>query len=196
MYTVGVRGCYEWEFIAGHLALDLCNTMSWRLDPARAIDRLGSGPLLADWFRAATGHPAPAGVDDAALAKVRVLRDATSRLVDAHLAGEPVPADDVRIVHAAWRTALGDARPSGRLPLTETIDPVTPEGLVSYLALAVGELLRRPDLSALRRCAGAGCGWFFLDTTRNHSRRWCDPADCGNRARVRAYTDRRRASAG
>ncbi|MEU7875254.1 CGNR zinc finger domain-containing protein [Dactylosporangium sp. NPDC049140] len=34
----------------------------------------------------------------------------------------------------------------------------------------------------------------FLDTTRNHSRRWCDPDHCGNRARVRAYSRRRRAT--
>ncbi|MGW5559426.1 CGNR zinc finger domain-containing protein [Micromonospora sp. NPDC003944] len=39
---------------------------------------------------------------------------------------------------------------------------------------------------------GEGCGWLFLDSTRNHSRRWCDPLDCGNRARVRAYVQRHR----
>ena len=81
---------------------------------------------------------------------------------------------------------------SSGLPLHETVDPTTPALLVSRLALATGELLHRPDLSALRRCDGDGCGWLFLDTTRNHSRRWCDSLDCGNRARVRAYARRHR----
>src|SRR5690349_21273253 len=146
MYIGTVTG-YQWQFIAGDLALDLCNTVSWRLDPARRVDRLGSGPLLADWFRAATGHPAPAGVDDATLRRVGDLRDAAIRALDAHLAGEPAAEADVGAAHAAWRAALADARPSVRLPLTEAVDPSTPDRLVSFLALAVGALLRRPDLA-------------------------------------------------
>ncbi|WP_426513933.1 CGNR zinc finger domain-containing protein [Dactylosporangium sp. McL0621] len=180
---------YQWCFIGGHLALDLCNTLSWRLDPARSVDRLGSATLLADWFEAATG--ARARADDAALERVRGLRGAAIGLIDAHLAGEPATGDDVRTVHEAWRAALAEARVSDRLPLTETVPADRP---VPYLALAVAELLRRPDLSTLRRCDGEGCGWLFLDTTRNRSRRWCDPDDCGNRARVRAYSRRRRAT--
>ncbi|MBU2667134.1 CGNR zinc finger domain-containing protein [Actinoplanes bogorensis] len=65
--------------------------------------------------------------------------------------------------------------------------------VAAHLALAVADLLDR-DRPELRRCDGDGCGWLFLDTTRNHSRRWCDPADCGNRARVRAYTRRQQAA--
>lgn len=172
---------YQWRYIGGHLALDLCNTRSWRLDPARDVDRLGSPALLADWFRTATGLAPP--VRDETLRRVRALREETIRVLDAHLAGaEP----DLGLLYAAWREALDHARPSARLPMTETAD-----GLEHHLALAVAELLHRPDLSALRRCDGEGCGWLFLDTTRNHSRRWCDSADCGNRARVRAYARRR-----
>ncbi|MBZ2410557.1 CGNR zinc finger domain-containing protein [Streptomyces sp. L06] len=37
----------------------------------------------------------------------------------------------------------------------------------------------------VRRCAGPGCGWFFLDRTRNSARRWCGSGDCGNRDRAR-----------
>ena len=44
----------------------------------------------------------------------------------------------------------------------------------------------------VRECPGRECGWLFLDTTKNHSRRWCDSADCGNKTRVRAYTERQR----
>ncbi|WP_433605054.1 CGNR zinc finger domain-containing protein [Dactylosporangium sp. CA-139114] len=172
---------YQWRYIGGHLALDLCNTVSWRLDPARSVDRLGTAALFADWFRTATGLPTEA--DHVMLDRVRVLRDETIRVVDAHLAGE---RPDLRFVYDAWLEALRHARPSERLPVTVTADEP-----VHHLALAVAELLRRPDLSALRRCDGEGCGWLFLDTTRNHSRRWCDSADCGNRARVRAYSRRR-----
>jgi len=38
-----------------------------------------------------------------------------------------------------------------------------------------------------------GCGWLFLDETRNRSRRWCSMKDCGNRAKARRHYRRRRA---
>jgi predicted RNA-binding Zn ribbon-like protein len=47
------------------------------------------------------------------------------------------------------------------------------------------------DLSRLRQCGGDECGWFFLDTSRNHSRQWCDMKDCGNLAKVRRFRERR-----
>ncbi len=28
------------------------------------------------------------------------------------------------------------------------------------------------------------CGWLFLDTTKNRSRRWCSMAYCGNRVKA------------
>ena len=43
-------------------------------------------------------------------------------------------------------------------------------------------------------CGGEGCGWMFLDESRNVSRRWCDSRDCGNCERVRKYLARKHAS--
>ena len=40
------------------------------------------------------------------------------------------------------------------------------------------------ELPLLHECAGEDCGWLFLDTSKNHSRRWCDMKSCGNRAKV------------
>ncbi|HEX3205086.1 MAG TPA: CGNR zinc finger domain-containing protein [Propionibacteriaceae bacterium] len=61
------------------------------------------------------------------------------------------------------------------------------------LGLALGDLSSRGyDLERLRRCADQDCGWFFLDTSRNRTRRWCDPGDCGNRNRVKAFAARHR----
>lgn len=36
------------------------------------------------------------------------------------------------------------------------------------------------------------CGWFFIDETRNHSRRFCSMGDCGNRAKQRRHWQRRK----
>ncbi len=196
-------GTYQWRAIGGHLALDLCNTMSWRLDPARRTDRLSSPTALVDWFQAVSPfphheelrrqiieNPGPAAT---ALDQVRELRESFARLANAHLGhGAPARPDDIARIAASRQAALAVATPSPGLPLTWTVEPDDPGRLTHTLALSVAELAHQPDLSSLRRCDGDGCGWFFLDTTRNHSRRWCDPLDCGNRARVRTYAERRR----
>src|SRR5438128_325072 len=34
------------------------------------------------------------------------------------------------------------------------------------------------------------CAWLFLDSTRNHSRRYCSMTECGNRAKQRRHYQR------
>jgi len=41
------------------------------------------------------------------------------------------------------------------------------------------------DGVVLHACANPACRLVFQDGSRNHGRRWCDTAGCGNRARVR-----------
>jgi predicted RNA-binding Zn ribbon-like protein len=60
------------------------------------------------------------------------------------------------------------------------------------LALSAESVFGSDDVDRLRQCGGTACGWLFLDATRNHSRHWCDMADCGNRAKVRRFRARAR----
>src|SRR5207245_332742 len=53
------------------------------------------------------------------------------------------------------------------------------------VARSAADLLTEGPLGAIRRCEGRGCGWLFLDTSRNRTRRWCDMRICGNRAKAR-----------
>lgn len=199
---MGSEQAYAWSRVGGHLALDLCNSVSWRLDPARTIERLPDPAHLVEWFCALTGEPVAASLRARvvkqpaeaaeALEAVRDLRGATTRLIDARLDQTVGRAEDVAAVGTAWRQALDVAELPLSLPLIPTIVPSTLPRLTSYLALSVVNLLQGAELRALGRCDGDGCGWLFLDTTRNHSRRWCDSSDCGNRARVRSYAARHR----
>src|SRR5439155_4438392 len=51
-------------------------------------------------------------------------------------------------------------------------------------------------LENIRQCQGDNCGWLFLDSSKNHSRCWCDMRDCGNRAKVRRHRLRKKHSGG
>jgi predicted RNA-binding Zn ribbon-like protein len=56
---------------------------------------------------------------------------------------------------------------------------------------SAAELLTSHDkLQLVRECGGPTCSWLFLDTSRNHRRRWCSMEGCGNRAKARRHYHR------
>src|SRR5205823_2097459 len=63
------------------------------------------------------------------------------------------------------------------------------------VARSAADLLTEGPLAAMRRCEGRGCGWLFLDTSRNRTRRWCDMRICGNHAKARRHHERMKTGA-
>jgi predicted RNA-binding Zn ribbon-like protein len=55
------------------------------------------------------------------------------------------------------------------------------------VARAASRLLTSSRLPRVRACDAPGCGWWFLDDTKNRSRRWCDMKICGNREKLRRF---------
>jgi hypothetical protein len=66
-------------------------------------------------------------------------------------------------------------------PAAEWMSSMAVSGLVLYVC--------RNGRERLRRCAAAGCGRWFADTTRNGSRRYCSGA-CASRTTVAAFRAR------
>lgn len=70
------------------------------------------------------------------------------------------------------------------------------ESMLWPIARAAADLLVSDQLPYIRACFSKTCEWFFLDTSKNHHRRWCDMTTCGNRAKVqRFYKRQKKASA-
>jgi predicted RNA-binding Zn ribbon-like protein len=61
------------------------------------------------------------------------------------------------------------------------------DGMLAPIAWSAAELLRDPASARIKECAGETCGWLFLDTSKNRSRRWCEMRDCGNRAKAQRH---------
>jgi len=59
--------------------------------------------------------------------------------------------------------------------------------LLPPIAWSAAELLRDPALTRVKCCSGRTCGWLFVDSSKNHSRRWCEMKDCGNREKARRH---------
>jgi predicted RNA-binding Zn ribbon-like protein len=200
--TPGPYVGFPWQVIGGDPAIDLVNTVAHRLDPERTVDRLVDPAHLADWLAVVAGRygwqvdVSPEQLSGKAGGRVlgwtRRVREATAELLDAHLASRTLPEPALRIVRRAGERARVRALIEPGLPVRPRFVAAGADDVPIVLGLAVERLCARANLDALRRCAAEDCGWFFLDTSKNSSRRWCDPGDCGNRARVRAFATRRR----
>jgi len=191
----------EFTLRGGHLALDFANTVGWHAREEQDEHLTDYACVLA-WARqtgvltsaqadrlvaSVNAHPDAA---NAALAEIIAVREAVYHLFSALAAGQPLPDDALAVLNAALHGALGHLRLSAGtegpiwlwLDDEEAFDcPLWP------VVRAAAELLTAPERARVRECAGTGCGWLFLDTSRNGSRRWCDTRDCGNRERVRRH---------
>ena len=64
--------------------------------------------------------------------------------------------------------------------------------MLNPIIRSAAELLTSDELIRVKECADdRGCGWLFMDRSKNRSRRWCDMKDCGNRAKARRYYERK-----
>ncbi len=59
--------------------------------------------------------------------------------------------------------------------------------ILNPIIQSAAELLISVDIGKVKLCGDNECGWIFLDSSRNQSRRWCDMKDCGNRAKARRF---------
>jgi len=97
-----------------------------------------------------------------------------------------------------WTAAVGRSRlvlaASGPAAVRLAVDEAPALLVPDRLAHACVDFLRTADLGRLRACPieEGGCGWLFLDHSRNRSRRWCAMEDCGSQAKARRLTERRR----
>jgi predicted RNA-binding Zn ribbon-like protein len=64
--------------------------------------------------------------------------------------------------------------------------------LAAEAAMAFADLVRLDELDRLRICDADDCQAVLVDLSRNHSRRYCDTGNCGNRQHVAAYRARKR----
>lgn len=190
------------ELVGNHVALDLVNTVAWRLDTGRSIDRLPDGMALVRWARfagvigagSATAFErqvtADADLGDEAAAAVRNVRERLYRVLEPLTAGRASSDGDVETLRRCLLETVGRAELVGVMPLQWTVRMGTVSDLPLELSLAAWRLLESEDRQRLRQCRDETCGWLFLDRTKNGSRVWCSSADCGNRTRARRHYQR------
>lgn len=184
--------------IGGHAALDLINTVQWRLSPARFEEDLVAYEHVLAWTRQSglvsdeevrtLARAARRESDDAEAesARVRTLREALYAALFSGADTEPV-LEDYRDAVAHGRLTVTGTATAWKFP----VDLALPR---RRIALQAFDVLMHADWTRLGQCHDAECGWVYLDTSPRHNRRWCVSADCGNRNRVREHYERARAA--
>jgi predicted RNA-binding Zn ribbon-like protein len=180
--------------------LAFINTLSGRPTGA-PVERLVSYDALIEWAReqhllsaAAAGrllakahkHPhQAAGV----LGRARDFREALDGLVSAIDAGRQPGTATLKTIGDCLASAYANGRLAphqGTLQWVASTDDDL-DRVVWEIGRAAGRLVVSPRLAPVRACAASDCGWWFLDDTKNRSRRWCDMKLCGNREKLRRF---------
>lgn len=198
------------RLVGGQLSLDFTNTVSWR---GRQFpeEKLNNYHDLLNWgvlagildeadSRKLSGE---GGIQPEAAKRVLEraveLREAIHRIFTANISAETVSDDDLITLNRELREALSRLRLS-----TETEGYTLNFGwggdsldqVLWPIARSASELLTSDNLARVKCCGADDCGWLFLDTSRNRSRRWCDMKDCGNRSKARRFYERKRSLEG
>jgi len=130
------------------------------------------------------------------LAEAISLREAIYQIFSANARAETVPAADLALLNTALSKALArlkvESDPDG-FSWSWPTDETALDAMLWPVVRSAAELLTSVEREQVRECAGDTCSWLFLDTSRNHTRRWCDMKDCGNRAKARRHYARSRA---
>jgi predicted RNA-binding Zn ribbon-like protein len=194
---------YRFDFCGGHVALDFANTVGSRGDQAEEhFNTYGDVIAWAEVRGVVTKteaarlkREAAADPDTARAAFRRAikLREALYQVFLRRTAGKAPAADDLatlnRFVTDTYRAARL-AVDGDRVVLdTGSVAADLELPFASVVRSAV-DLLTGDQAPLVGRCADETCGWLFLDTTRNRTRRWCVMKDCGNRAKVRRFRRR------
>lgn len=188
--------------IGNNLSVDFINTEI--VENGAAVDLLGTLQELAGWAtavkllnsREAKKMLATVGAEAADFLRQvkefrRILRQTVTRLAN----GETVQPTAIQAINRA----LLDK--SGFVEIAATAEGFekqfraasnNPAQLLAAIAESAADLLCYGNLLYLRKCENPNCVLYFYDTTKNHRRRWCSMAGCGNRAKAAAFYRRQR----
>jgi predicted RNA-binding Zn ribbon-like protein len=124
------------------------------------------------------------------------LREAIYRAFEAIAADEPPATADVDLIREAYAKAVAQARlvPIGSRYAWDWVASDSLDWPLGPIASSAVNLLLSDDLDRVKACNADACGWIFLDTSKNGSRRWCSMETCGSRMKMRRHYARKKAS--
>jgi len=190
---------HQFKLAGGHPALDFINTVhDWTATEARDYLSEFSDAIR---FGETTGLLTRADVSRLRyrtprleLKRLRELRGLLRRIFQMRLAGGMPSGEDLKRLaadlsesaRATRLMATPDRRSAQFLLRREVNAELAGEALLRLRIVEAGVALLVSDaMPRVKSCPA--CGWFFLDLSKNRSRRWCSMDTCGAIAKSRRY---------
>lgn len=194
------------DLSGGHPALDLVNSLDNRFrddGPNENLVRysdllrfLGESDLLDARQTGLLDKSASEEAAEQALHAAKELREATAAVFYAAMEEKTPVANDVMTLERHFlaagrhRQLRWDGEHAHMMWHWDRVE-ADPDFPVWLLAQSVSDLLLSDHAARVRTCAVDTCRWLFLDTSKNHTRRWCNMKVCGNRMKARRFQARR-----
>jgi predicted RNA-binding Zn ribbon-like protein len=160
------------------------------LDLESLEDKIAEPDAAAEWFATRELLPEGQALTAADVRQAQEMREALRKLLLAHN-GAPLDAAAGEAVNNAAKSAelvvrFGEDGEAELVPVRPGID-----GALGRLIAIVYRSMSEGTWERLKACPEDKCEWAFYDWSKNRSATWCDMAVCGNRAKARAYRQRR-----
>lgn len=196
----------EFTFLGHALCLDFARTRK-RRPTQHPQELLKSYADLVSWGQAAHAispsqgqhllheavqHPAESLF---VLQQAIEVREAIYRIFEAIAEHEPLDDAAMSILNNALAQTMTHARivrTSSGFSWEWEQDERAMERVLWPIVRSAADLLTSQEVGTVRLCAASDCSGLFIDTSKNHSRRWCDMTSCGNRAKARRHYERKR----
>jgi predicted RNA-binding Zn ribbon-like protein len=192
------------QLLAEHVVLDLANTLDFRFRAIGPEELLGSYADLLRFLEEAGVLSAvqcrklrESGVAEErerVLNAVKDLRETLASIFYCQLEGKAPAAGSLERLETYLRDVERHKklRWAGDRPKWSWVSAEDDVRIPLWLLEeAAGELLFSPAVEKVGRCCSDDCGWLFVDTSKNHTRRWCNMKGCGNRMKARRHQARR-----
>jgi predicted RNA-binding Zn ribbon-like protein len=200
----------QFQLLAGNVCLDFINTLDNRFtsqpiellkdfrDLIRFCEQSGvlSHADAARWIERSQSSQRAA---EQTLRSAIEMREAMFAVFMAVVKRNAIPDDALArlngaIQYAARHARLVRAKSGFAWQFDAVASPERPLDPVLWpIARAAAELLASDLLHLVGTCSAEACQWFFLDTSKNHHRRWCSMQICGNREKVRKFYGKKKA---
>ena len=202
------RNLQNLNWLGSHVALDFANTVG-DLPSGQPKPYLHSYTDLLDWSQQAdligpisrknllAGTPQ---AQAAAFKESQALVAGLRAIFTAAVRHEVLPQQALDHLNelvqktAAWRRIAACDDAGRKISCGWDFKGAPPLAVLGPIVWRAVELLENGPLDRLKECPleEGGCGWFYLDTSKNRSRQWCSMKTCGNTAKVRRFRDRQK----
>src|SRR5437879_6594757 len=194
----------KFPMVGNHCCLDFVNTEL--IERGRRVDRLQDFVDLVGWLEQAQVLSAAqarqvlrrwdqTSKGAGALAEARAFRRVLRGMAEGIVHGKRPSTVVLNTINALLRYRAADValvRTRHGFERRVSFQPRDPIHLLVPVAESASDLLCHGNLALILKCEYQRCIIYFYDATKNHARRWCSMAVCGNRMKVAAHYRRRR----